>query len=164
MRQVRLGMVMLGIVTLVQLFWVAAGQEKPEGRQSSGQFIYQAGSLRDPFIPLIMPTPMPTEIPEEEQYVPIIEEPEETEEEIEVAHAPQPTPSPTAVPYPDLDLQGIMYDAKSPMAMINRRAVQTGDVIEGARVVRIDQKVVYLTFEGYPFEVRIEESYPIVIK
>ncbi|UCD63338.1 MAG: hypothetical protein JSW34_11400 [Candidatus Zixiibacteriota bacterium] len=45
-------------------------------------------------------------------------------------------------------LSGILYNSHSPSAIINKRHVKTGDVITGARVVKIDRKSVTLEYNG----------------
>lgn len=53
-------------------------------------------------------------------------------------------------PTPKLALTGIIFEQASPCALINDRIVKEGDVVEGARVIRISSNEVSLEFEGRP--------------
>ncbi|MCE5279751.1 MAG: hypothetical protein ABFD92_20380 [Planctomycetaceae bacterium] len=61
-------------------------------------------------------------------------------------------PAPTASSF---KLSGVMYGPSGPAAIINGHALQTGDQIEGARVMRIDSQSVLLTIDGQTLVVRL---------
>lgn len=60
---------------------------------------------------------------------------------VEEAIVPEKGPS-------SLLLTGIIYGFGEPCAFINNRIVEEGDIIEGAKVVKIREKEVELSFEG----------------
>lgn len=55
---------------------------------------------------------------------------------------------------PILSLSGIFFDEKQPYALINNQIVKQGDIIEGAKVVRILSSKVDLDWEGIPLELK----------
>ena len=55
-------------------------------------------------------------------------------------------------PPPAFTLSGIFYDDKLPCALIDNKIVKEGDVISGAKVIRIMPNGVKLEFEGEAFE------------
>ena len=63
------------------------------------------------------------------------------------------SPSP-AVP-PSWILGGILYDEDNPSAVINRTIVQSGDLINGARVVQIHKSSVRLEKNGLQFTLTV---------
>ncbi|HVM59623.1 MAG TPA: general secretion pathway protein GspB [Verrucomicrobiae bacterium] len=65
------------------------------------------------------------------------------------------TEQPAVPPPPKLALQGITYAPNSRDAMINGVTVQEGDVIEGARVVTIENRRVALDFHGQEIVLRL---------
>ena len=64
---------------------------------------------------------------------------------------PQPAPAPHAggpSPLGDMKLQGIVWDEKSPMAMIDGKLLKQGSRIGPAKVVRIESDAVVLRVDG----------------
>jgi hypothetical protein len=55
------------------------------------------------------------------------------------------------------DLSGILWDAQSPIAMINGQMVRIGDQVEGYRVVEITQSTVLLSDGGQAVNLSIAE-------
>jgi hypothetical protein len=55
---------------------------------------------------------------------------------------------------PVLKVSAIAWDAVSPTAIINDRLVREGDVVDGAKVAKIGQSSVTMTFAGQSFTVR----------
>lgn len=51
-------------------------------------------------------------------------------------------------PPPNLTVQGVIWGASFPQAIINNKVVKVGDTIDGARVVNIDKDGVVVFFEG----------------
>ena len=49
---------------------------------------------------------------------------------------------------PSLQVQGIIWGADTPQAIINHKVVRIGDSLEGARVTAIDRRGVTLEFQG----------------
>lgn len=59
-------------------------------------------------------------------------------------------------PFPELKLQGIYYRLNDPSVMINGKALELGDLIDGAKVVKIDRKEVTLEFEEQQKVLRLQ--------
>lgn len=55
-------------------------------------------------------------------------------------------------------LSGILYNSSSPTAIINKKPVKQGDLINGARVVRIDKKTVTLEYNGNRMTVTVTKG------
>jgi len=55
-------------------------------------------------------------------------------------------------------LDGILYDEKTPSAIINKKIVRNGDNIDGARVVQIDKQKVTLEKNGLRFTLVITKD------
>jgi|GEM_PF-2015552 len=74
---------------------------------------------------------------------------------------PKPEPKPTVAaplpprPLPRLQLQGVTVHAGVREALINGQTVVVGDVIDEARVLAIEPRLVRLEFEGREFVVRL---------
>ena len=51
-------------------------------------------------------------------------------------------------PLPSLAVQGIIWGDVLPVAIINNKVLRVGDVIEGAKVIRIDKEGVELFYDG----------------
>jgi len=67
----------------------------------------------------------------------------------------QPTVKPTKSHWL---LGGILYDNKRPSAVINKKVVRGGDIINGARVVQINKETVTLDKEGLQFTLTIAKD------
>jgi len=143
-------MIALGVLLVAQLAGVSAYFAQESGGEASEEFIYKAGDLRNPFMPLFVPTPTPTATPMPSP-TPIPQD--------RVSKAPTPTPIPT----PELELIGILWDSKRPMAVINGRIVFEKDKVEGAQVVKIEQKKIWLDFLGRSMELQLVEDTTISI-
>lgn len=57
-----------------------------------------------------------------------------------------------------LILSGIVFNEKSPMAVINKKMVRTGDTIDGARIISIDRKSVTVEQSGKQFQLRVTKG------
>ena len=66
-----------------------------------------------------------------------------------------PAPSSTPVTW---TLNGILFNALSPSAVINKRVVKPGDRINGARVVKIDKRQVTLEKDGAQIVLHIHKE------
>ena len=55
-------------------------------------------------------------------------------------------------------LGGILFNKNNPSAIINKKIVRGGDMINGARVVQIDKETVTLDKEGLQFTLAIEKD------
>ena len=55
-------------------------------------------------------------------------------------------------------LSGIVYNERAPMAVINKKTVRPGDVIDNARVVTINQKTVLMERNGKRFTLRVAKG------
>ena len=152
MKRVHCWLVGLCVLALVQTTGVAVNfaKERPP-REESEEFYYGSSDVRNPFIPLFVPTPTPTP-------------------------SPTPTPKPSAeesrpvrrepppVSLPDLRLDGVFWSPKRPLAIINRQLLHPGEWIAGARVVQIDREIVYLNYQGYSLKLELSEDYAISIE
>jgi uncharacterized iron-regulated membrane protein len=75
--------------------------------------------------------------------------------------APAPTievPAKPAGPraFPELKLQGIYYRIKDPSVMINGKTLEIGDLIEDAKVIKIDRKEVTLELDSQQKVLRLQ--------
>jgi len=59
---------------------------------------------------------------------------------------------------PDWILAGILFDPHKPAAVINKKIVCAGDNIDGARVVRIERKIVILDKNGLRFTLTLAKE------
>lgn len=152
MKRVHCWLVGLCVLALAQTALVAvnfAQERQPRGE--SEEFHYEDPDVRNPFIPLFVPTPTPTPSP-----------------------TPTPKPSagdrqqarvqPTPVSLPDLRLDGVFWSPKRPLAIVNHQLLHIGEWIAGARVVQIDRDTVYLNYQGYPLKLELSEDYAISIE
>ncbi|PKK82909.1 MAG: hypothetical protein CVT49_11400 [candidate division Zixibacteria bacterium HGW-Zixibacteria-1] len=63
--------------------------------------------------------------------------------------------SAVGVTQPVWTLSGILFDNNSPSAIINKKIVRGGDIINGARVVQVDKETVTLDKDGLQFTLTI---------
>lgn len=105
-----------------------------------GQPRYLASSLRDPFRSLLpadevlLPAPSPV----------VVNKPSAQEEGV----------------MPVLALQGILWGATMPMAIIDNEVYTVGDVVQGATITRIGRFGVTLELEGRTMQLTMAESEP----
>jgi hypothetical protein len=59
------------------------------------------------------------------------------------------------VPLPLLSLEGIVWDKKKPLALINNKVLGEGEIIKGAKIVKINKREVKLIFQGREFILRV---------
>lgn len=74
--------------------------------------------------------------------------------------APVMTPPPaarSAEEEPPLRLSGIIWDRENPIALVNGKSLSPGDVLSGARVVKITLESVTFRRGGKEFTVRVHE-------
>jgi HD-like signal output (HDOD) protein len=93
-----------------------------------------------PPAPAPVPAPVPAPAP-----APVVAVP--ASEPVPPTPAPVPAPLPVAT-FPSLQLSGIYYRPSNPAAVINGELHHVGDLISGARLVRIDRAAVELRFRG----------------
>jgi hypothetical protein len=55
---------------------------------------------------------------------------------------------------PEFKINAIAWKNKEPRAIVNMQSVYEGDTIEGATVLAIKRKMVFLEYEGETFEIR----------
>ena len=84
---------------------------------------YKAQDLKDPFQP-----------PREEK---------KPEEEPEAEIMPEVIPE---IPLPFLEIKGLVWGGNLPQAIINKKIVKIGDIIEGAQVIDINKAGVIISF------------------
>lgn len=88
------------------------------------QIKYGSGQLRDPFAPVMA---------KEEKKPSLQEQAELKRPKINLGA---------------LDVQGVIWGAKAPQAIINNQVLVAGDSINGAEILSIDKKGVTLSFAG----------------
>lgn len=94
-----------------------------------GSFKYDAGSKRDPFIPLVMPDGRVLKL--------------DTEESSNTS----------------LALEGIIYDKQGvSYAVVNGNVVKIGDMVGDYQVLKIEERKVVFIKEGQPFEVELKKE------
>lgn len=59
---------------------------------------------------------------------------------------------------PGWRLSAIVFSNSLPLAIINAKTVKVGDVVDGAKVVRIDQKKVTLLYNGSNIEIKMNKG------
>lgn len=62
------------------------------------------------------------------------------------------------IPPPKLDLEGIIWDPHDPMAVINGRVLKRGEVVEGARVIKITKTSVTLRWRSRQLKLNLKEE------
>ena len=130
---VGIGLVILGIAYVA----ISQPSEQKSGLEISDpvQFIYDPAGLRDPFVPIIVPTftPVPTNTP------------------------PYPTSTPTSTPIilPDLDLELIFWSPNRPLAIINKELVELGDSVGEVRIINIEPHAVIVVYYGKQFRLEM---------
>jgi len=118
--------------------------ESPEGVEVLGvkitePFIYDSHGRRDPFVPLIIPSEVPTPTPVQVPIVP----------DGLTAINDMATPTPTPVLFPGLEIDCILWFPERPsLAVINNALLHVGDVIDECEVVAIDRDSVTMRFMG----------------
>lgn len=70
------------------------------------------------------------------------------------------SPKPTDKPDDGLKLilSGIVFNEKSPMAVINNKTVRPGDIIDGTRIVSINRKSVIVERSGKQFQLTVTKG------
>lgn len=63
------------------------------------------------------------------------------------------------VKLPNLTVQGMIWDSNVPQAILNNKIFKIGDIIEGAKIITIDQTGVSLVFRKKTFKVK-SSSFP----
>ena len=111
-------------------------EEKSRFEESSlVPFTYDPAGLRDPFVPIIVPTftPIPTSTP------------------------PYPTSTPTCTPIvlPDLSVELIFWSPDRPLAIINKELVEPGDSVGEVRVINIEPHAVIVVYYNKQFRLEI---------
>ncbi|MDD5476603.1 MAG: hypothetical protein PHG87_00105 [Candidatus Omnitrophica bacterium] len=109
----------LGFIALAQANTADETIDRP-------QIKYRSGQLRDPFVSVMV----------KEGKKPSLQEQE-------AAELKRPKINLSA-----LEVQGIIWGAKVPQAIINNKVLVAGDSINGAEILSIDKKGVTLSFAG----------------
>ncbi|MDH4157467.1 MAG: hypothetical protein OEW00_09370 [candidate division Zixibacteria bacterium] len=64
----------------------------------------------------------------------------------------------TASEYTPWVLSGIIYNEREPMAIINKRTLRMGDIINRARVTKINRGTVVLEYDGNEFTLQVRKG------
>ena len=99
------------------------------GELQSKKFVYDDHKRRDPFVPLVNKSGV------------LIRR----------------TDSTFGFEISQLNLEGILWDEKRPLAIINGKIVGIGDAISKSKVMDIERKKVYLDFKGKIYELEIKQ-------
>ena len=152
MKRVHCWLVGLCVLALVQTTGVAVNfaQERPP-REESEEFYYGSSDVRNPFIPLFVPTPTPTPSPT-------------ATPKSSGGASQQVKVQPTPVSLPDLRLDGVFWSPKKPLAIVNHQLLSAGEWIAGARIVQIDRDTVHLNYQGYSLKLELNEEEAISIE
>ena len=103
--------------------------ESEELQDFQEQFIYDPAKLRDPFVPLIVPTITPT---------------------------PALVPTPTVkIVLPELIVEVIFWSPNRSMAVINKELKEVGDVILGAKIIEMEYHAVVVVYQGKEFRLEL---------
>lgn len=113
------GVINFGFIALAQENTVAEIIIRP-------QIQYKSGQLRDPFVSVMAK-----------------EEKKESLQKQGAVELNQPKIDLSA-----LNVQGIIWGAKMPQAIINNKVLVVGDLIDGAEILSIDKKRITLSFAG----------------
>ncbi len=125
------------------------GEKTPAPKAAAGtsesRFLYDPEGLKDPFVPLIVPTEAPTPTPMPATPTPA---------------GPTPTPTPTPVRLPPLSVQVIMStDQGGRLAVINGRLAGPGDFVDDVEVLDIHQHEVLVLYMNKEFRVSPAEDF-----
>ncbi len=128
----------------------SAELDNKEQGEKTEPFRYEPMGLRDPFIPLIKPTALPTLSPTPTMFADAI-------------GTPTPTPEEFLEP-PQIKLQIILYDQKEPKILVNDKFYSLGDtlVYEDAKVkiMEIKRDYIKVSYKGHVFDIgRKTEEY-----
>jgi len=107
-------------------------------------FVYDVAGIRDPFVPLIVPTepPTPTALPPTPTPV-----------------GPTPTPTNTPVRLPAMSVQVIMNTNRNEcLAVINGELVGPGDIVDDVKVLEVHQHQVVVEYLNVVFVVSPAEE------
>ena len=132
----------------------AVGEISPAEEPTA--FIYNPRAKRNPFIPLILPTPVAmTDMGFGSSSGPGSGEDSSGEDP-----AFLPTPTPIPIVLPPLDLQAILWFGadKRSLAVIDHSLLYEGDSIKNVTIVAIAPQEVRLRYEGHDFNLRTGET------
>ncbi|MCX5669031.1 MAG: hypothetical protein NTX89_02790 [Candidatus Omnitrophica bacterium] len=121
-----------GKITRIEQKFITAGEANTvEGIIARPVMEYESDKLRDPF----------------ERYL-VKEVPKELPQEITDSAKPK-------LDLSKLKVQGIIWGVKTPQAIINAKVLTVGDLIEGAKILKIEKKGVTLGFNGEIFDLAV---------
>lgn len=122
-------------------------------------FVYNSG-VRDPFVPLVIPTP----IPANELLAILLQneatsdsEAESTDDEEVVVVLPEPTPTPVMLPR-GINLECIIWSPQRQVAVIDGVFCDPGAVHRDVTVTAIHEKHVDVVYEGTRFELTMPNA------
>ncbi len=107
-------------------FIVLAQGNTPDETIVRPQIKYKSGQLRDPFVPVMVKEG---------------KKPSSQQQEADESKRPK-------INLSALEVQGIIWGAKVPQAIINNKVLVAGDSINGAEILSIDKKGITLSFAG----------------
>jgi hypothetical protein len=129
------------LIAATDLTFIASAEETTtEGIIARPVMKYKSENLRDPF----------------KSYL-IKEEPKQAPQENMDSTKPQ-------LDLGKLTVQGIIWGAKIPQAIINNKVLTIGDLIEGAQILSIEKKGITLSFNGEIFDLAAPGQVPVIKK
>lgn len=137
-----------------------AGAEAPEAAalpaphpSPSSVFVYHDSGVRDPFVPLILPTPVPVQ-----NLVDSLTEsqPDPVDEAVAANEKPLPTPTPVVLPE-DIQIQCILWSPDQQIAIIDEAFAQVGDTLGEVTIAAIHEKSVDVVYEGVQFTLNLSD-------
>ncbi len=120
-------LLVFSLVAVINFGFIALAQENTVDEIiTRPQIKYKSGQLRDPFVSVM-----------------VKEEKRQDSQKQGAAELNQPKINLSA-----LEVQGVIWGAKMPQAIINNKVLVAGDSIDGAEILSIDKKGVTLSFAG----------------
>ncbi len=131
----------------------AAPEAAANGPLHEAVYVYHDNGIRDPFVPLILPTPV-----SEENLLTLMTEtpPDEAAEEKKIDDKPAPTPTPVSLPE-EIKIQCILWSPDQQIAVIDDSFAQAGDAIGDVTIMAIHEKSVEVLYEGVKFALDIPD-------
>lgn len=115
-------------------------------------YVYHDNDVRDPFVPLILPTPIPVDT----LVSLLVENPPEEAEVKKADDKPAPTPTPVSLPE-EIKIQCILWSPDQQIAVIDDSFAQAGDAIGDVTIMAIHEKSVEVLYEGVKFALDIPD-------
>ncbi len=122
-------------------------EESAHQKPDSSSPVTEPASLEQPVTrdPFVLPAVL-TEV---------LHQKELAKEEERRRKALQPPPPSVPVQPPNLKLQGILWGTARPQAIINRKIVSVGDIVENAEILSVSREGVMVSFNGQQYPLKL---------